>query len=308
MPLERPASSLPGSQQRRSSTVPNAKLLSPEILVDEERVPSYNSVHYYPANPGDVLENRYQLHAKIGWGSSSTVWLAQDIRRHGWWRSKRYVAVKICNCDVPEDDMAFELDMNTHLSTASLKHRGWAVLGTAIEGYKVKSPRGNMHLVLVFEPLREPLWLLRRRITHQNCATKESLPFLKAYLRIILDGLDYMHSQCRVIHTDLKLGNIMVTFEDPSTIDAFFREQAAHLMARKCGEARTVYRCHNDFGPVQKGLGKMIPQITDFGLAQRGDRAEPLIHPIQPNEFRAPEVLLGIGWSYSADMWNLGTM
>ncbi|KAJ0162150.1 Serine/threonine-protein kinase SRPK [Colletotrichum tanaceti] len=312
MSLGHPAfTSLSGSQKRRSSTAPpaDAQLISPEILVDEERVPGYNSAHYYPANPGDVLENRYQLHAKIGWGSSSTVWLAQDIRRHGWLRPKRYVAVKICNCDVPEEDLASELDMNTHLSTASLKHRGRAVLGTAIEGYEVKSPRGNKHLVLVFEPLREPLWLLRRRITHQNCATRDSLPVLKAYLRVILDGLDYMHSQCHVIHTDLKLDNIMVTFEDPSTIDAFVREQAAHPMARKRdGQARTVYRCHNDFGPIQKGLGKMIPQITDFGLAQRGDRAEPLIHPIQPDEFRAPEVLLGIGWSYSADVWNLGTM
>ena len=97
--------------------------------------------------------------------------------------------------------MATELDMNYHLSTANLKHRGRVVLGTAIEGYRVKSPRGDMHLALVFEPLREPLWLLMRRITHQDCVSKELLPFVKVYLRILLDGLDYMHSQCRVIHT-----------------------------------------------------------------------------------------------------------
>ena len=32
------------------------------------------------------------------------------------------------------------------------------------------------------------------------------------------------------------------------------------------------------------------------------------IHPIQPDSYRAPEVLLGVGWSYSADIWNLGVM
>ncbi|KAJ3538815.1 hypothetical protein NM208_g5740 [Fusarium decemcellulare] len=291
-----------------SQAYPAPEPLPHDTLVDEERVPGYNSKHYYPANPGDVLENRYQLDAKLGWGSSSTVWLAHDIRKISWLASKRYVAIKICNCDTPEDEMTYELDVNIHLSSANSKYRGRGVLNTAIEGYKIESPRGNLHLALVFEPLREPLWLLTKRLTHQDSATHESLPLIKAYLRILLEGLDYMHSQCRVIHTDLKLDNIMVTFENQSTIDAYLQGQATHPMARKDVGDRILYRCHNDFGPVLAGLGKIIPQITDFGLAQRGDKAGPLIHPIQPNEFRAPEVLLGIGWSYGADMWNFGAM
>jgi hypothetical protein len=52
----------------------------------------------------------------------------------------------------------------------------------------------------------------------------------------------------------------------------------------------------------------MYPKITDFGLAQRGDHPGPLVHPIQPNDCHAPEVLLGCGWSYSADIWNFGIM
>jgi len=56
-------------------------MLPAEAVVDEERIPGYISEHYYPANPGDVLEGRYRLVTKIGWGSSSTVWLAFDTRR-----------------------------------------------------------------------------------------------------------------------------------------------------------------------------------------------------------------------------------
>ncbi|PNY23331.1 Protein kinase-like domain protein, partial [Tolypocladium capitatum] len=297
--------------QRRacgSRASPAPELLPLETPVDEERAPGYKPEHYYPANPGDIFENRYQLDVKIGWGSSSTVWLAHDIRSGSWLTPKRHVAVKICNCDTPEEDMTHELDMTMHVSSANPQYPGRAVLGTAIEGCKIESPRGDKHLALVFEPMREPLWLFRRRITHKDRVTHESLPLLKTYLRILLEGLDYMHSQGHVIHADLKLDNIMVTFEDQSTIRTFVQAQATHPMARKHVGHRTVYRCHNDFGPVTHGLGNMIPQITDFGLAQRGDKAEPLIHPIQPNEFRAPEVLLGIGWSYSADMWNFGAM
>lgn len=51
-------------------------------LVDEEACPDYNSAHFYPAKPGEVLANKFQLLVKIGWGSQSTVWLARDISRY----------------------------------------------------------------------------------------------------------------------------------------------------------------------------------------------------------------------------------
>lgn len=65
-----------------------------------------------------------------------------------------------------------------------------------------------------------------------------------------------------------------------------------------------TYRSYNDFGPLRSS--KVLPKIADFGTAQPGDRLQ--IHPIQPDYYRAPEVLLGVGWSYNADVWNLGVM
>lgn len=52
-----------------------ASIPNPE-LVDEEIGPGYNPKHYYPAKPGEILANHYQLLVKIGWGAGSTVWLA----------------------------------------------------------------------------------------------------------------------------------------------------------------------------------------------------------------------------------------
>jgi serine/threonine-protein kinase SRPK3 len=77
-------------------------------------------------------------------------------------------------------------------------------------------------------------------------------------------------------------------------------------MPRKTVDGRTVYLCHNDFGPPS--LQGMYPRITDFGLAQRGDQPGPLVFPIQPDQYQAPEVLLGTGWSYPADIWNFAAM
>ena len=57
------------------------RILPSDVLVEEERVPDYRPEFYYPANPGQVLNNRYKILTKIGWGTASTVWLAEDLER-----------------------------------------------------------------------------------------------------------------------------------------------------------------------------------------------------------------------------------
>jgi hypothetical protein len=70
-----------GRQSFGSQRSPLPESLPLDVLVDEEKIPGYRSQYFYPANPGDVLDRRYELKAKIGWGSESTVWLARDISR-----------------------------------------------------------------------------------------------------------------------------------------------------------------------------------------------------------------------------------
>ncbi|BDD55160.1 hypothetical protein MAP00_000707 [Monascus purpureus] len=117
--------------------------------------------------------------------------------------------------------------------------------------------------------------------------------------------------------SDLKLDNILITFESEGILPKFVKEQAAQSMQSKPdpNTRRVVYRCHNDFGPLDSsGLGNMYPQITDFGAAtllgnNRHDGTVRLgTRPIQPDHYRAPEVVLGCGWNFSADIWNLGVM
>lgn len=69
---------------------------------------------------------------------------------------------------------------------------------------------------------------------------------------------------------------------------------------------RSIYLSHNDFGPLE--LYVVMPKVTDFGLAQSGDSSVPLRYIIQPPLYHAPEVILGTGWTYSADIWNLGVL
>ncbi|KAG4441023.1 hypothetical protein IFR05_003478 [Cadophora sp. M221] len=82
--------------------------------------------------------------------------------------------------------------------------------------------------------------------------------------------------------------------------------QAESPMARKTVNGRSIYQSHNDFGPLRSLY--ILPKIADFGLAKQGDSSQPHLHPIQPDHYRAPEVVLGTGWTYSADIWNLGVL
>ena len=110
---------------------------------------------------------------------------------------------------------------------------------------------------------------------------------------------------------DLKLDNIMLTFEDPTVIDKFAQaatsDSPPHRKVAK--EGRTVYQSQNNFGGIRESQTGLLPKITDFGLARLGDDVLKILRePIQAPVYHAPEVILGTGWSYSADIWNLGVL
>ena len=56
--------------------------LPSDVPLEEEKIPGYDYKHFYPAHPDELLANRYKLVTKIGWGHTSTIWLAEDTRRY----------------------------------------------------------------------------------------------------------------------------------------------------------------------------------------------------------------------------------
>ncbi|KAI9373877.1 kinase-like domain-containing protein [Aspergillus egyptiacus] len=110
-----------------------------------------------------------------------------------------------------------------------------------------------------------------------------SFPLIKAFIAILLQGLDYLNSVCLVAHTDLKLENIMVSFEDPDVIGDFLNSRLQSPMEYKLNSA-----------------GRPASKFESDEL--RG------VYPIQANHYREPEVILGWGWKTSTDIWNLGVI
>lgn len=57
----------------------NFVTIDSQHLVEEETIPDYVAEEYYPVVIGQVFKNRYQIVGKLGYGSTSTVWLARDL-------------------------------------------------------------------------------------------------------------------------------------------------------------------------------------------------------------------------------------
>ncbi|KAL4789133.1 protein kinase [Aspergillus venezuelensis] len=249
-----------------------APTIPPQELVDEEVCPNYNPAAFYPAFP------RRGARSKL----PSTVWLAPDISRNKW-QSEQTVALKITNND-DTDEAQHERTIERHLADQ--------------DSFEVSGQKGK-HICL-------------ERFVNRT----HPLPIAKAYIYILLNGLDYLHSICKVVHTDLKLDNILMSFENDHLLSDFVEKRQA--MEYKTAAGRTIYRCHNDFGPIKaEEVRNFVPKISDFGLATQLDNPSPQdgvtkkqigVYPIQPDHYRAPEVLLGCGWDFKADIWNFGVL
>lgn len=61
----------------------NFTRLPSETKIEEELFPDYVASRYYPIRVGEVLKNQYQIVGKLGFGASSTVWLARDLPSDG---------------------------------------------------------------------------------------------------------------------------------------------------------------------------------------------------------------------------------
>ncbi|KAE8344981.1 kinase-like domain-containing protein [Aspergillus arachidicola] len=222
---------------------------------EEENTPYYDPIRFYPAKLGSVLNSRYQLVTKAGYGTSSTIWLARDLNQWRWLRDK-YVASKINASTHHSRENAAQnaLDILKQIDEKNPQHEGWQFTRHLLDSFYVEYD-SRKHLAFAFEPLREPLWLYRERrpMIPEESAKDE--------------------------------------YKDP-------------LPQKTCSDGRTIYLSRNNYGPTLKTTG--IIAITDFDLSVPGDR--PNSGCIQAEIYRAPEVILDAGFTYSADIWSLGVM
>ncbi|KAF2627370.1 kinase-like protein [Macroventuria anomochaeta] len=235
--------------------------------VDEETLPDCVASRYYPVRIGGVFRARYQVVSKLGFGATSTVWLARDLR---WVR----------------------------IENSSKDHPGRSAVRLLLDSFDIDGPNGR-HRCLVHPPLWESILDFRHRDPVQGLPE----PVMAFVLKRLFQALDFLHEECHVAHTDIKEANVLLG-ADESVLRAFEQEEFNEPCPRKELDGRIIYLSRElsipqDFdAPVLCDLGSAV--LLDDGAERRED--------IQPNVYRAPEVILDIPWTYSVDIWNVGCM
>ncbi|KAL4782151.1 kinase-like domain-containing protein [Aspergillus varians] len=262
--------------------------------MEEERMPAYDRGLFYPVKLGDVFGSRYQVLSKLGFGANSTVWFCRDLHQHG------YIALKIHIRGSGSGDR--EVRVLKHLSTVETDHPGSALVRKVIEEFEIIGPSGVSHQCIAFEPLLTSLLHFQASLNPKSLAED----VLKGALQQLLLALDYLHSEAHVTHTDIQAKNIIISSNDDSVFREWETDEEMEPSPRKVNSNGTniIYKSR-PFCRKKAWRGFGMPLLSDFGEARLGDEHDGLI---QPDIYRAPEVIPGMRWTSKVDIWNVGVL
>lgn len=168
---------------------------------DEQELPSdYKPGGYHPVRLGDMLHGRYHVVRKLGWGHFSTVWLCWDVT------GKQFVALKIVKSASHYTETALDeikLLKCVRDSDDADKYRERTV--QLLDDFVISGVNGE-HVCMVFEVLGHHLLKLIIRSNYQGIPLQN----VKSIIRQVLEGLDYLHTKCKIIHTDIKPENVLL--------------------------------------------------------------------------------------------------
>lgn len=201
-----------------------------ENTADEEDSEDYCKGGYHPVQVGEQYKDgKYTIVRKLGWGHFSTVWLSKDNT------TGKHVALKVVRSAAHYTETALdEIKLLNKVVEANKEHPGRQHVVSLLDSFNHKGPHG-MHVCMVFEVLGENLLGLIKRWNHRGIP----MPLVKQITKQVLLGLDYLHRECGIIHTDLKPENVLIEIGDVEQIvKTYVKEENANKDDHRNGRRR----------------------------------------------------------------------
>ncbi|RAL17158.1 U4/U6 small nuclear ribonucleoprotein PRP4 [Aspergillus homomorphus CBS 101889] len=268
------------------------ELIETTTKIEEETLPGYTPETFYPVQQGEIMNDQYQVNSKIGYGATSTVWLARDLIE------SKYVTIKVYARNKGKEH---EINVYNHMQTIETDHPGKQHVRKLLNHFVIQGPNGR-HVCLVYEPLGMSLYELE--CISKNLGVVEPIPRLedaKPVIRRLLSALDYLHQVPGLIHADLHMRNLLMPGPSSDRISEYEKRVIDYPLARKVLDDRTIYSTR--MFPTGRGL----PVLCDLGEAQFGNKENN--GRIMIDQHRAPEVILWCeNWDYKVDIWGVAML
>ncbi|QDP16936.1 hypothetical protein Tsubulata_013518 [Turnera subulata] len=222
---------------------------------------------HYVYNLGENLTPRYKILSKMGEGTFGRVLECWDRQ------TREYVAVKVVRsirkyreAAMVEVDILQHIAKNENASSRCVQIRNW---------FDYRN-----HVCIVFEKLGPSLFDFLKR--NRYCPFPVDL--VREFGRQLLESVAYMHD-LRLIHTDLKPENILLVSPEYIQLPG----------CKRSSSDETHFRCLPKSSAIK---------LIDFGSTTFDNQNHSSI--VSTRHYRAPEVILGLGWTYPCDLWSVG--
>ncbi|KAK6140665.1 hypothetical protein DH2020_025599 [Rehmannia glutinosa] len=221
---------------------------------------------HYVFSLGENLTSRYKILGKMGEGTFGRVLECWDRR------TREYVAIKVVRSISKYRDAAMiEIDILQRLAKND-KDGSHCVKMHGWFDYR-------NHICIVFEKLGPSLFDFLKR----NKYSPFPVDLVREFGRQLLESVAYMHD-LRLIHTDLKPENILLV-----------SSEFVKLPVCKKISDETNFRCLPKSSAIK---------LIDFGSTAYDNQTHSSI--VSTRHYRAPEIILGLGWTYPCDIWSVG--
>ncbi|XP_062024530.1 serine/threonine-protein kinase AFC3 isoform X1 [Rosa rugosa] len=222
---------------------------------------------HYVYNLGENLTPRYKILNKMGEGTFGRVLECWDRQ------TREYVAIKVVrsiqkyrDAAMMEVDVLNQIANNDTGNSCCVQIRDW---------FDYRN-----HICIVFEKLGPSLFDFLKR--NKYCPFPVDL--VREFGRQLLESVAYMHD-LRLIHTDLKPENILLVSSEYVKLPGFKRFSSDEMQ----------YRCLPKSSAIK---------LIDFGSTVFDNQIHSSI--VSTRHYRAPEIILGLGWTYPCDLWSVG--
>lgn len=119
-------------------------------------------------------------------------------------RENRHSALKVVkSANRYAETARDEIKLLSKVAEANALHPGRSHVVSFLDSFNHCGPE-DIHVCIVFEPLGENLLSLIERHKKKGVAA----PLVKAIAKQVLLGLEYLHDECDLVHTDIKPENI----------------------------------------------------------------------------------------------------